>query len=288
MKLAQLGSPKLDAATLEAVMVDPNVPRHLQPTRATYEAYLPYFNDALIAANCTTVRRIAMFCAQIGHESAGLKYMEEIATGAAYEGRKDLGNTFKGDGRLFKGRGPIQLTGRHNYGIFSRWCHERGIVPTADWFIGNPEQVATPQYGFLAASWYWTVARPDINALADAGDLVTVTRRINGGTRGLDDRRRRWNRALAFDDKLLPPEVQEIDLTPEEHDMLQETRDLLRWVWSQVAGENAKPFEFTGWPSFPGGSGKDLTVVDYVRTQDVEIQDIKRQLAQIEAKLDGV
>jgi hypothetical protein len=82
---------------------------------------------------------------------------------------------------------------------------------------------------------------------------------------------------------------QESDLlTAEEHAMLLETRDLLRWLWSQVAGEGAKPFEFTGWPGFPGGAGKKLTLVDYMRQNDVEVQALKRQLAEIKAKLDAV
>jgi len=161
-------------------------------------------NEAMLAADCTNPNRAAMWCAQIGHESAGLKYMEEIASGQAYEGRRDLGNTQRGDGRRFKGRGPIQLTGRHNYGLFGAWCHRRGLVDSNDYFQRNPMKVAEPRWGFLAASWYWVAARPRLNAYSDAGNIVAATKAINGGTNGLADRRNRWNACRPLGAALLP------------------------------------------------------------------------------------
>ena len=169
---------------------------------ADYAALVGPMNQAMIAANITTPRRAAMWCAQIGHESVGLRYMEEIASGAAYEGRADLGNTQPGDGRRYKGRGPIQLTGRNNYRAFTRWARSAGHT-TLD-FEAQPHIVSQPRWGFLAASWYWTQARPQINAMADAGDIIGVTRAINGGTNGLDDRRARYARCLALGAALLP------------------------------------------------------------------------------------
>lgn len=170
---------------------------------ARYAALLPHVTDALVRSDCLSVNRIAMWLAQIGHESVGLKYMEEIADGSAYEGRTDLGNTAPGDGPRFKGHGPIQITGRHNHELLSRWAYEHGYVDTPSFFVDNPGLLASDQYGFLGAVWYWTVARPDINELSDTGDLDTVTYRINGGLNGIDDRRARYQRALAFGDRLL-------------------------------------------------------------------------------------
>ncbi|WP_083885250.1 C39 family peptidase [Nocardia thailandica] len=169
-----------------------------------YEAFTEPFNKALISAECTTVDRVAMWCAQIGHESAGLRFMEEIADGSDYEGRLDLGNTEPGDGPRFKGRGPIQLTGRHNYGLFSAWAFDRGLVPNPDFFVSDPFQVARPEWGFLAASYYWTVARPQLNELADTGDVEGATRAVNGGTMHLQDRIDRWHMCRELGTALLP------------------------------------------------------------------------------------
>ena len=171
---------------------------------ANYGALLAPMVNAMRMANINNVRRAAMWCAQIGHESVGLRYMEEIADGSAYNGRADLGNVHPGDGPRYKGRGPIQLTGRHNYGAFSGWCHSKGWVDSPTYFVDHPEKVGEPHWGFLAAAYYWTVSRPQLNALADRGDLEGCTRAINGGTNGITDRRARYQRCLALGDKLLP------------------------------------------------------------------------------------
>lgn len=167
-----------------------------------YSAMLPHIENAMRAANCITPLRAAHFLAQVGHESGGLRYMEEIASGAAYEGRADLGNTRPGDGRRFKGRGPIQLTGRANYRAFTRWARSSGHS-THD-FEANPHLLSRPEWGFLAASYYWTVARPRLNAQADRDDLEAVTRSINGGLNGLDDRRQRLQRCKQLGARILP------------------------------------------------------------------------------------
>ncbi|EXB27854.1 chitinase class I family protein [Acinetobacter baumannii 1437282] len=127
--------------------------------------------------------RVAHFMAQLAHESGNFRYMEEIASGRAYEGRKDLGNTEKGDGTRYKGRGPIQLTGRANYRKYGRAL---GID-----FENNPEIVALPSIGMLVACKYWY--DNGLNELADKDDINLITRRINGGDNGLDDRKAKLN-----------------------------------------------------------------------------------------------
>src|SRR5690606_36318146 len=125
---------------------------------ARYEQLCPAFNAALLQAGCTTVDRVAMFDAQIGHESGGVQWMEELADGRAYEWRQDLGNVFAGDGPRFKGHGPIQITGRHNHTKVSEWAHSKGYVPTPTYFVDNPGELAGDRYGLLGAVCYWTVA----------------------------------------------------------------------------------------------------------------------------------
>lgn len=132
--------------------------------------------------------RLAHFMGQCGHESGGFRYMEEIASGRAYEGRADLGNTQPGDGRRYKGRGPIQLTGRANYRRIGRLI---GID-----LESNPEMVSYPSVGLLCGCVFWSEGK--LNALADADDLRSLTRRINGGTNGLADRERRTAAAKAL------------------------------------------------------------------------------------------
>jgi putative chitinase len=123
--------------------------------------------------------RMAHFLAQIGHETASLRYAEEIADGSAYEGRADLGNTQPGDGKRFKGRGLIQLTGRANYTEYSL---DSGVD-----YVTDPRKVATdPFVAVDVACWFWNKRK--LNTLADRDDVKAVTRRINGGYNGLDDR----------------------------------------------------------------------------------------------------
>lgn len=168
-----------------------------------YLELAPAFSAAMADAGCTTVERAAMWCAQLGHESLGLRYMEELADGSAYEGRADLGNTRAGDGVRFKGRGPIQVTGRANYTECSQWAYSRGLVSTPTFFVDHPVLLAQPQYGFVGAVWYWVAARPKLNSYADARDIVAATKAINGGTNGIDARTQRYQRCLSIGAALL-------------------------------------------------------------------------------------
>lgn len=167
-----------------------------------YGPLLDPWTGFLFAAECTTDKRIAMAGAQLGTESGGLRWMEEIADGSEYEDRVDLGNTQPGDGKRFKGRGPIQLTGRTNYTKFSKWAFDRGYCPTATYYVDHPNEVSKYDVGFLAAAYFWTTH--NLNAQADIGDVVTATEIINGGDHGLQDRLDRYQRAIRMGaDRLL-------------------------------------------------------------------------------------
>lgn len=136
--------------------------------------------------------RLAHFLSQLSHESGGFKYDQEIASGAAYEGRKDLGNTQPGDGKRFKGRGPIQITGRSNYKEFTEWCRKQigGNVPD---FEADPDMINVDPWEGLVPIWYWTTRR--LNRLADENNIEQITKKINGGRNGLADRIERYTRA---------------------------------------------------------------------------------------------
>jgi putative chitinase len=187
----------MDAAALQAAMLD-----QISLDRAQREVAAA--NQALLAAGATTVNRAAMFLAQIGHESGSLRYATELASGQAYNGRKDLGNTYPGDGPRYKGRSYLQLTGRHNYGLFGQWAKARGLVSDQNYFVNNPDQVAQLPWVWLGPVWYWVVARPTLNAVSDAGDTTKATRLVNGGTNGLADRVARWNRCRSLGTRILP------------------------------------------------------------------------------------
>jgi predicted chitinase len=161
--------------------------RKIMPTLSADKAaaYLPLLNAAMAEAQINTPQRQATFLAQLAHESGELKYFEELASGAEYEGRRDLGNTKPGDGRRYKGRGPIQLTGRDNY-------RAAGQALGLD-LEGNPPLAADPQVGFRTAGWFWNTK--DLNRFADAGDFREVTRRVNGGYNGMADREKYYTAA---------------------------------------------------------------------------------------------
>lgn len=148
-------------------------------------AYLPFIQQAMQEFDITSYLRETAFLAQLAHESAELRFMEEIASGAAYEGRKDLGNTQPGDGKRYKGRGPIQLTGRANYQKFADLL---GLD-----LVNNPTIAATPEVGFRIAGLFWK--SHGLNELADQQQFETITRRINGGLNGQADRVMYYERA---------------------------------------------------------------------------------------------
>ncbi|MDO8065271.1 MULTISPECIES: glycoside hydrolase family 19 protein [unclassified Janthinobacterium] len=135
-------------------------------------------NAAMLEFGITTPARQASFLPQVGHESGQLRYVRELASGQAYEGRADLGNTQRGDGVRFRGRGLLQVTGRANYAA----C---GKALGLD-LLAKPELLEQTVNACRSAGWFWQMK--GLNALADAGDQERVTRRINGGVNGLAER----------------------------------------------------------------------------------------------------
>lgn len=156
--------------------------------------YLPHLNRAMQAYGVDTVPRTAAFLAQLAHESGEFRWMEEIWGPTDPQRRYEppgslaakLGNTQPGDGKRFKGRGPIQITGRFNYTKY-------GALLGVD-LVAQPELAATPEIAFATAGLYWK--SNGLNELADANDFLKITRRINGGTNGLADRQKYHARAL--------------------------------------------------------------------------------------------
>lgn len=140
---------------------------------------------AMLEGDIVGIPRQAAFLAQIMHETGGFTWLEELASGQAYEGRQDLGNTEPGDGRKFKGRGLIMITGRANYA-------KAGADLGLD-LVGHPEQAAEPATAARVAAWYWKTR--GLNSLADAGKFDSITRKINGGLNGKADRDKLFARA---------------------------------------------------------------------------------------------
>jgi putative chitinase len=149
------------------------------------EFYIDHLNSAMDEFGIDTPQRQAAFLAQIAHESGSLNYVKELASGKDYEGRKDLGNVESGDGVRFKGRGLIQITGRDNY----RACGQVLDLPLID----NPELLETPENACRSAGWFWQSR--GLNELADKGDFLLITKRVNGGTNGYKDRLAYYERA---------------------------------------------------------------------------------------------
>jgi putative chitinase len=162
---------------------------NIPPARA--QKWADALTAAMVGGKINTRLRIAAFLAQIGHESGSLFYVKELGGPsyfAKYDGRKDLGNTQQGDGAKFCGRGLIQVTGRANYGRASQ------ALFSDDRLLKTPELLEQPEWAAKSAVWYWSTR--NLNALADADRFTDITKAINGGTNGLEDRKARYKYAL--------------------------------------------------------------------------------------------
>lgn len=149
-------------------------------------------NDAMAQFEINTARRRAAFIAQVAHESGELHWLRELASGAAYEPArpgapvneraKELGNIYPGDGPKYRGGGLLQITGRTQYLACGK---ELGVD-----LVAQPDLVETPAIAAKSAAWFWSVR--GLNELADTDHFGEITRRINGGYNGLDERLFYW------------------------------------------------------------------------------------------------
>ncbi|WP_171573967.1 glycoside hydrolase family 19 protein [Leptolyngbya sp. Cla-17] len=143
-------------------------------------------NQCLTRYQINTAARMRHFLSQIAHESGGLRWLQELGDGSYLEGRDDLGNIYPGDGPKFKGAGVIQLTGRCNYEAFSQLIADLRVMEGCEYVAQH--------YPFTSAGFWWD--KNNMNALCDAGATVEqVTKRVNGGTNGLEDRQHYYDKA---------------------------------------------------------------------------------------------
>lgn len=170
----------ITAEMLKKIAGAPGTPRVI-------EGLVLHLPDVLDEYDITTELRTAHFLAQLAHESDHFRTFKEYASGEAYEGRRDLGNVKRGDGRRYKGRGPIQITGRYNY-------RKYGNLLGVD-LENNPELAEQPEIGLRIAGAYWN--ENNLNHWADRDNGKQITRKINGGYNGLSDRLAKIERAKA-------------------------------------------------------------------------------------------
>ena len=196
--------------------------KQLYPRAQDPQGWADSMNSVFPTYDLNTPQRVAAFLAQCGHESGGWTVFEENLNYSAaglnsvfpkyfknagrdaneyarqpekianviYANRMGNGGPETGDGWRFRGRGPIQLTGRSNYTAFAKDMFE-------DWqnLVDNPDWVtADRDYALMSAIWFWN--KNGLNREADAGDIKTMTRKINGGYIGLEDRIKHYDEAL--------------------------------------------------------------------------------------------
>jgi putative chitinase len=192
---------------------------HMFPKNKNPQGWTTALVDVLPTYEINTPERIASFLAQCGHESAGFTVLQEnlnysaeglnkifhkyfptlesaqpyarkpeMIANRVYASRMGNGDEHSGEGYKFRGRGPIQLTGKANYEACSEFLFQD------DTLIQNPDMLLDPEYALHSACWFWW--KNDLNKFADSADLVTMTKRINGGTIGLEDRIKHYNEAM--------------------------------------------------------------------------------------------
>jgi putative chitinase len=196
---------------------------HLFPRNRDPQGWTDSMNGVFPTYEINTPQRIAAFLAQCGHESAGWTVFEEnlnysaeglnkifkkyfptvesaqpyarkpeLIANRVYSSRMGNGDEASGDGWKYRGRGPIQLTGKSNYTQYAKEMFEdwESLVNQPDWVTEDKD------FALMSAIWFWN--KNGLNALADKEDLLTMTKRINGGTIGLDDRIKHYKEAIAL------------------------------------------------------------------------------------------
>jgi putative chitinase len=167
--------------------ISPNTPDN------RIDTFIPHLNAYMPQYGIDTPNEVASFLAQVLHESGGLKWLREIwgptSAQTKYEGRDDLGNNVKGDGKKFMGRGLIQLTGRANYTKMSK------DMFGDDRLIHAPDLLSTAEYAVKSACIYWQWRKMDL--IDDDMDIRAETRAVNGGSNGLIDRQKYFDRAIS-------------------------------------------------------------------------------------------
>jgi putative chitinase len=172
------------------LLITPDQLRDLVPAlcAATAETHAAALNPALAEFEIQTPRRIAAALAQFAHETGGFRTLREFGNDAyfaRYDGRKALGNRQPGDGLRFKGRGYIQITGRANYAAVA---DALGLP-----LLEQPDLAEKPKLAARLSGWWWRAR--GLNERADALDFYRIVQIINGGTNGIEQRRRYWERA---------------------------------------------------------------------------------------------
>lgn len=174
--------------------------KYITPSiKASNLTYAPLITEAMAKYKIEGLEPQAAFIAQLAHESGSFNYTREIASGKAYEGRKDLGNNQPGDGVKFKGRGLIQVTGKINYLAVSKYLFGDNRL------LATPELLEQPKWAVESACWFWN-SRSLSNVMILGKDRIFkgkkyspfewVTLRINGGQNGIEERKRFYERAL--------------------------------------------------------------------------------------------
>lgn len=230
-------------------------------------------SDALRQAPGLTPAGAASFLATMAQESDYFRVTEEYAKNGRYA--PYIGRTFE------------MITWRENYAAFGAWCRTRGLLTDADQFVNNPTSLRDYRWAWLGGVWYFQAT--NLWGWANAGDHLRVSQAVNGG-RGRagtsfvpnhwNERRKMFDAFRALGDALLPTDLEEDDLTPEQDRMLRE-------VYAQMVrgtGRDGDPKSW-GWPGWAGGTGEHLTVVDLLRRANVETRQLRNQVADLARRL---